>query len=38
MNREIGLKGNEFSNANSFFFITYLIATPLNGELSQVYC
>ncbi|TKX19069.1 MFS transporter-like protein 161 [Elsinoe australis] len=31
MNREIGLKGNEFSNANSFFFITYLIATPLNG-------
>ncbi|KAF2227175.1 major facilitator superfamily domain-containing protein [Elsinoe ampelina] len=31
MNREIKLVGNQFSNANSFFFITYLVATPLNG-------
>ncbi|PNS14790.1 High-affinity nicotinic acid transporter [Sphaceloma murrayae] len=33
MNREIRLVGNQFSNANSFFFITYLVATPLNGYI-----
>lgn len=33
LNKDLKLKGNDFSNAGSAFFIAYLIAEIPNGKL-----
>lgn len=37
MKKDLGLKGNNFSNAASAFFIAYLVAEVPNGKHLLVY-
>jgi hypothetical protein len=38
LNKDLKLKGNDFSNASTAFFIAYLIAEVPNGELHKSSC
>jgi hypothetical protein len=36
LNQELKLKGSEFSNAATWFFIAYLIAEVPNGSIMKI--